>query len=154
TRPSPPGSSRRTTAALIEFVKQAIDAEPDWPPTPGFLRLYVANSDATVQKALAAGATPAPKPTAPCPSSSGRAPHQHPRSESIQVAVKIRAAPAEVSVCGVWLGVRGKAAIDPSPPRRPVVGTAEQIVRRADRRQRHRPAHPCNSASWRSHTPV
>jgi PhnB protein len=79
----------KNTAALIEFLKQAFDAEPigdpvytedgsighaevrigdavvmlfdakpDWPQTPGFLRLYVADGEATFQKALAAGATP------------------------------------------------------------------------------------------------
>jgi PhnB protein len=77
----------RDTAGLIEFVKAAFgaedlgrvynddgsighaevrigdsvvmmfDAKPDWPDTPGLLRLYVEDADATFQRALQAGAT-------------------------------------------------------------------------------------------------
>lgn len=76
----------RDTAGLIEFVKAAFsgeelgrvynddgsighaevrigdsvvmmfDAKSDWPDTPGFLRLYVEDADATFQRALQAGA--------------------------------------------------------------------------------------------------
>ncbi|GHO55886.1 VOC family protein [Ktedonobacter robiniae] len=35
----------------------AFDARKEWPTTPSFLRLYVPNSDAVYQQALAAGAT-------------------------------------------------------------------------------------------------
>jgi PhnB protein len=31
------------------------DAKPDWPPTPGFLRLYVQDADAVHRQAVAAG---------------------------------------------------------------------------------------------------
>jgi PhnB protein len=77
----------RDTAGLIEFVKAAFgaedlgrvynddgsighaevriggsvvmmfDAKPDWPDTPGFLRLYVDDGRATFDRALQAGAT-------------------------------------------------------------------------------------------------
>jgi hypothetical protein len=33
------------------------DAEPDWPPTPGFLRLYVADAGGVHRQAVAAGGT-------------------------------------------------------------------------------------------------
>ena len=36
----------------------AFDAKPDWPDTPAFLRLYVADADETFRRAVAAGATP------------------------------------------------------------------------------------------------
>ncbi|WP_066367173.1 VOC family protein [Herbidospora mongoliensis] len=75
------------TAKLMEYVKEAFDAEeivrlvgddgvighaevrigdsmvmmfdakPDWPPTPGFLRLYVPDADAVHRQAVAAGGT-------------------------------------------------------------------------------------------------
>ena len=77
----------RDTAQLIDYVKEAFDAEeiarltgsdgriehaevrigdsvvmmfdtrPGWPPTPGFLRLYVADADAVHRRAIAAGGT-------------------------------------------------------------------------------------------------
>jgi PhnB protein len=77
----------RDTAGLIEFVKRSFgaeeiarvqdengaighaefrigdsvvmgfDAKPDWPDTPGFLRLYVEDADAVHRRALEAGAT-------------------------------------------------------------------------------------------------
>ena len=77
----------RDTAQLIDYVKEAFDAEeiarltgsdgriehaevrigdsvvmmfdtkPDWPPTPGFLRLYAADADAVHRQAVAAGGT-------------------------------------------------------------------------------------------------
>ncbi|MDP9843127.1 VOC family protein [Streptosporangium lutulentum] len=75
------------TAKLMEYVKEAFDAEeivrlvgddggighaevrigdsmvmmfdakPDWPPTPGFLRLYVQDADTVHRRAVAAGGT-------------------------------------------------------------------------------------------------
>jgi PhnB protein len=75
------------TARLIDYVKEAFDAEelyrltgedgtighaevrigdsvvmmfdarPDWPPTPGFLRLYVEDADAVHRQAVVAGGT-------------------------------------------------------------------------------------------------
>ncbi|MFC4585494.1 VOC family protein [Sphaerisporangium corydalis] len=77
----------RDTIRLIEFVKEAFgaeeiavlagedgrighaevrigdsvvmmfDARPGWPPTPGFLRLYVEDADAAHRRAVAAGGT-------------------------------------------------------------------------------------------------
>jgi PhnB protein len=83
----------RDTAKLLDFVKEAFDAEElgrvynedgtighaetrigdsvvmmfdakgEWPETPAFLRLYVEDCDATYQQALKAGATSVTKPT-------------------------------------------------------------------------------------------
>ncbi|MFF8937891.1 VOC family protein [Streptomyces paradoxus] len=77
----------RDTAGLIDYMKEAFDAEeiarvvgedgrighaevrigdsivmpfdapPDWPPTPAFLRLYVEDADAAHRRAVAAGGT-------------------------------------------------------------------------------------------------
>lgn len=77
----------RDTAALIDYMKAAFDGEelgrmvggdgtighaevrignavvmmfdarPDWPPTPGFLRLYVEDAEAVLARAVAAGGT-------------------------------------------------------------------------------------------------
>ncbi|GAA2767007.1 Dot/Icm type IV secretion system effector PhnB [Streptomyces paradoxus] len=77
----------RDTAGLIDYLKEAFDAEeiarvvgedgrighaevrigdsivmpfdapPDWPPTPAFLRLYVEDADAAHRRAVAAGGT-------------------------------------------------------------------------------------------------
>jgi PhnB protein len=82
-----PWISSRDTARLLDFVKQAFgaeelarvsvengaighaefkigdsivmafDAKEEWPDTPCFLRLYVADGDAVYQQALSAGAT-------------------------------------------------------------------------------------------------
>ena len=38
-------------------VVMGFDAKPGWPDTPAFLRLYVADADETVRRALAAGAS-------------------------------------------------------------------------------------------------
>ena len=40
-----------------DSVIMLFDAKPDWPDTPSFLRLYVADGDALFQQALQAGAT-------------------------------------------------------------------------------------------------
>jgi PhnB protein len=82
----------KDTAGLIEFLKAAFNAvelgrmadeqgnighaevrigdsvvmmfdKPDWPPTPAFLRLYVDDIHATIEKAVAAGATVVTRPT-------------------------------------------------------------------------------------------
>jgi PhnB protein len=39
-------------------VVMMFDGQPDWAPTPAFLRLYVEDADATFAQAVAAGATP------------------------------------------------------------------------------------------------
>jgi uncharacterized glyoxalase superfamily protein PhnB len=45
--------ARIGTSVVITF-----DAEADWPDTPAFLRLFVEDSEATYERALAAGAAP------------------------------------------------------------------------------------------------
>jgi len=40
-----------------DSIVMLFDGQPDWPATPAFLRLYVADSDAVYAQALAAGAT-------------------------------------------------------------------------------------------------
>ncbi|NGO14343.1 VOC family protein [Streptomyces sp. HC44] len=40
-----------------DSVVMMFDARPDWPPTPGFLRLYVEDADAVHRQAVAAGGT-------------------------------------------------------------------------------------------------
>jgi PhnB protein len=40
-----------------DAVVMAFDTRPEWPETPGFLRLFVDDADAVYQKALDAGAT-------------------------------------------------------------------------------------------------
>jgi PhnB protein len=82
----------KDTAGLMDFLTAAFDAEdlgrmadengvighaemrigdsvlmmfdkPDWPPTPAFLRFYVEDVHATLEKAVAAGATVVTEPT-------------------------------------------------------------------------------------------
>lgn len=52
------GSIGHAEVRIGNAVVMMFDARPDWPPTPGFLRLYVPDGDETFRKALAAGATP------------------------------------------------------------------------------------------------
>jgi PhnB protein len=40
-----------------DSVVMMFDAKPDWPPTPGFLRLYVEDAQAVHRQAIAAGGT-------------------------------------------------------------------------------------------------
>jgi PhnB protein len=51
------GSIGHAEVRIGDSVVMLFDAKPDWPETPGFLRLYVPDGDATFRKALAAGAT-------------------------------------------------------------------------------------------------
>lgn len=51
------GSIGHAEVRLGDSVVMMFDAKPDWPATPGFLRLYVADAEATFQRALQAGAT-------------------------------------------------------------------------------------------------
>jgi uncharacterized glyoxalase superfamily protein PhnB len=54
------GSDGRIEHAEVRIgdsVVMMFDARPDWPPTPGFLRLYVADADAAHRQAVAAGGT-------------------------------------------------------------------------------------------------
>jgi len=46
-----------------DAVVLAFDARPEWPDTPCFLRLYVADADETFRRALAAGAEAVTEPT-------------------------------------------------------------------------------------------
>src|SRR5262245_23805764 len=51
------GSIGHAEVRIGNGVVMMFDAKPDWPPTPGFLRLYLPDGDETFRKAVAAGAT-------------------------------------------------------------------------------------------------
>lgn len=51
------GTIAHVEVQIDDSVVMTFDAKDDWPDTPGFLRLYVKNGDATYQRALEAGAT-------------------------------------------------------------------------------------------------
>jgi uncharacterized glyoxalase superfamily protein PhnB len=51
------GTIGHAEARIGDSVVMMFDAKPEWPETPAFLRLYVADGDATFQQALRAGAT-------------------------------------------------------------------------------------------------
>jgi PhnB protein len=51
------GSIGHAEVRIGDSVVMMFDAKPDWPDTPAFLRLYVADGDAVFRQALAAGAT-------------------------------------------------------------------------------------------------
>ncbi|MGP3957371.1 VOC family protein [Nonomuraea sp. 3N208] len=42
---------------IADAIVMLFDANPDWPPTPGFLRLYVPDAHATHRRAVEAGGT-------------------------------------------------------------------------------------------------
>jgi PhnB protein len=48
-----------------DSVVMGFDARPEWPDTPAFLRLYVADCDQVYQQALLVGATSVTRPTTP-----------------------------------------------------------------------------------------
>jgi len=55
-----PGAGGRIEHAEVRIgdsVVMMFDTRPGWPPTPGFLRLYVADADAVHARAVAAGGT-------------------------------------------------------------------------------------------------
>jgi len=52
------GSIGHAEFFIGESVVLAFDARPHWPPTPAFLRLYVADADTTFEQAVRAGAEP------------------------------------------------------------------------------------------------
>ncbi|XLE02063.1 VOC family protein [Streptomyces sp. 184] len=52
------GRIEHAEVRIGDSVVMMFDALPDWPPTPGFLRLYVQDADAAFRQAVAAGATP------------------------------------------------------------------------------------------------
>jgi uncharacterized glyoxalase superfamily protein PhnB len=51
------GSIGHAEVRIGDAIVMLFDAQPDWPPTPGFLRLYVEDADAVHRQAVAAGAT-------------------------------------------------------------------------------------------------
>jgi PhnB protein len=51
------GSIGHAEVRIGDSVVMMFDAKPDWPPTPGFLRLYVEDADAVHRQAVAAGGT-------------------------------------------------------------------------------------------------
>jgi uncharacterized glyoxalase superfamily protein PhnB len=51
------GSIGHAEVRIGNSVVMMFDAKPDWPPTPGFLRLYVQDADAVHRQAVAAGGT-------------------------------------------------------------------------------------------------
>jgi uncharacterized glyoxalase superfamily protein PhnB len=55
--PNEDGSIGHAEFRIGDTIVLAFDAKPDWPDTPAFLRLYVAQGDAVHRQALAAGAT-------------------------------------------------------------------------------------------------
>jgi PhnB protein len=57
------GSVGHAEVRIGDSVVMMFDAKADWPPTPGFLRLYVEDCNATYQQALKAGASSVTRPT-------------------------------------------------------------------------------------------
>ncbi|WP_328580486.1 VOC family protein [Streptomyces sp. NBC_00370] len=51
------GSVEHAEVRIGDSVVMLFDARPEWPPTPGFLRLYVEDADAVHRQAVAAGGT-------------------------------------------------------------------------------------------------
>jgi PhnB protein len=51
------GSIGHAEVRIGDAIVMLFDARPDWPPTPGFLRLYVEDADAVHRQAVAAGGT-------------------------------------------------------------------------------------------------
>ncbi|MEV5680742.1 hypothetical protein [Streptomyces sp. NPDC052179] len=51
------GSVAHAEVRIGDSVVMLFDARPEWPPTPGFLRLYVEDADAVHRQAVAAGGT-------------------------------------------------------------------------------------------------
>ncbi|MEU4081116.1 VOC family protein [Streptomyces venezuelae] len=51
------GSVGHAEVRIGDSVVMMFDARPEWPATPGFLRLYVEDADATHRRAVAAGGT-------------------------------------------------------------------------------------------------
>jgi uncharacterized glyoxalase superfamily protein PhnB len=51
------GSIGHAEITIGDSVVMAFDSQPDWPDTPSFLSVFVDDADATVARAVAAGAT-------------------------------------------------------------------------------------------------
>ena len=54
---NPDGTVGHSEIRIGDSVVMAFDSRPEWPETPSFLSVYVDDSDAVVERALAAGAT-------------------------------------------------------------------------------------------------
>jgi PhnB protein len=54
---NPDGTIGHAEIRIGDSVIMAFDSRPEWPETPSFLSVYVDDSDAIVERALAAGAT-------------------------------------------------------------------------------------------------
>ena len=59
----PDGRIGHVEVEVGDAVIMLFDAQPDWPSTPGHLRVYVADTRDTFDRAVAAGARPVTKPT-------------------------------------------------------------------------------------------
>jgi PhnB protein len=59
----PDGRIGHVEVELGDAVIMLFDAQPDWPPTPAHLRIYVASTQDTFDQALAAGARAVTQPT-------------------------------------------------------------------------------------------
>jgi PhnB protein len=59
----PDGRIDHVEVELGDAVIMLFDAQPDWPPTPAHLRIYVANTRDTFDRALVAGARAVTRPT-------------------------------------------------------------------------------------------
>lgn len=57
------GAIGHAEVRIGDSVVMMFDSRPGWPPTPGFLRLYVADDAATLARAIGAGATVFTEPT-------------------------------------------------------------------------------------------
>jgi PhnB protein len=57
------GKIAHVEVTIGDSAVMAFDAKDDWPETPAFLRLYVADVDATIARAVAAGAAAITNPT-------------------------------------------------------------------------------------------
>ncbi|WP_416974589.1 VOC family protein [Streptomyces sp. 4F14] len=51
------GTVHHAEVRIGDSVVMMFDARPEWPPTPGFLRLYVEDADAVHRQAVRAGGT-------------------------------------------------------------------------------------------------
>ena len=60
---APDGRIGHVEVELGDAVIMLFDAQPDWPATPAHLRVYVANTQDTFERALAAGARAVTRPT-------------------------------------------------------------------------------------------
>lgn len=55
--PNQDGTIGHAEITIGDSVVMAFDSQPDWPDTPSFLSVFVDDADATVARAVAAGAT-------------------------------------------------------------------------------------------------